>query len=144
MSTFVYVNINHVPHIIGRWQMVVLHLINFTLLIFCMCLQSIYYPTNVLRHTIHMTHINSCVSVGLVELFPCNFLLANSPCLFSVCKPNVIFTPLLFTVNILSNKRTSWYETHDMSFIIFHAIHMLDNRPLLIISYSFILFYLSF
>jgi hypothetical protein len=143
MSNFVYVNITHVSYIIERWHMVVLHLINLALLTLCTCLHSIYKPTNALRRTMHMTHINSCISVSLIELFPCNFVLVNRYCLFSVCKLNVIFTPLLFTVNILSNKWTSWYNTHDISFVIVHAVHMLDNRPLLITSGSFILFYLS-
>jgi len=90
----------------------------------------------------HIAHMNSCISIGLIELSPCNFVFLNSSCLFSVCVLNVIFTPLLFTVNILSNKCTSSYNTHDMSFVIFHSVHMLDIRLLLIISYYFYLIFL--
>jgi len=73
--------------------MVILRLTNFTLLIICMCLQSIYYPTNALRHTIHRTHINSCISVRIIQVFLFNFVLDKQLLLVQHLQTQSRFSP---------------------------------------------------
>ena len=123
--------------------MVVLHLTNFTLLIICMCLQSIYYPTNALRHTIHMTHINSCISVGLIQLFTLILHLQTAPACSAFANSTSFLSrfclqPIYYPTNALRDTTRVTchlsYSTQCLCWTIGHyCFHFID----------FILFYLS-